>query len=145
MKTGKALYWIATFALAGTVTYGLTLLVGTPRADAGASSKQPQSSVATQSSPASQSAELRLATYEGVITDTHCGAKHAPAIAESAGDCARACVHSGEHFALVDGDKMYALEGEPEALKRAAGERVTISGTLSGHTIAVTSVRSSKS
>jgi hypothetical protein len=34
------------------------------------------------------------------------------------------------------------LQGEPEVLKRAAGERVTILGTLTGKTISVTSVRS---
>lgn len=80
-------------------------------------------------------------TYEGVVTDTHCGAKHTPAIPESAGDCARACVHSGEHFALVNGDKMYVLEGENQLLNHAAGERVTLTGTLNGNTISVTSVR----
>jgi hypothetical protein len=80
-------------------------------------------------------------TYEGVVTDTHCGAKHTPAIPESAGDCTRACVHSGEHFALVNGDKLYVLEGENQLLNHAAGERVTVTGTLNGNTISVTSVR----
>jgi hypothetical protein len=80
-------------------------------------------------------------SFDGVITDTHCGAKHTPAIPESAADCARACVHSGEHFALVNGDKMYVLEGENRLLNRAAGERVTVTGTLNGNTISVTSVR----
>lgn len=85
--------------------------------------------------------QVGVQTYEGVVTDTRCGAKHTPAIAESAADCTRACVHAGEHFALVNGDKVYVLEGERELLKRAAGERVTLAGTLNGNTISVTAVR----
>jgi uncharacterized low-complexity protein len=90
-------------------------------------------------SPQEQAAATQ--TYEGVVTDTHCGAKHTPAIPESAGDCTRACVHSGEHFALVNGDKLYVLEGENQLLNHAAGERVTITGTLNGNIISVSSVR----
>jgi hypothetical protein len=81
-------------------------------------------------------------SYDGVITDTRCGAKHSARLAESAADCTRLCVHSGERFALVDGEKLYVLEGKPEALKRFAGERVRIVGTLNGNTISVESVGS---
>jgi hypothetical protein len=101
----------------------------------------------------SQSAETKAAqilasqtaatvqTYDGVITDTKCGARHTPAAAGSAADCTRTCVHAGESFALVDGDKIYVLQGEPELLKHEAGQRVTIGGTLNGTTISVASVR----
>jgi len=78
--------------------------------------------------------------YEGIVSDTRCGAKHSAKIGLSAGDCTRVCVHSGEKFALVDGDKLYVLEGEGPALKRVAGERVKVAGTLSGNTITVSSV-----
>lgn len=84
-------------------------------------------------------------TYEGVVTDTHCSAKHSAPLAESAGDCTRVCVHAGEKFALVDGDRVYVLEGEEAALKRAAGERVKVTGTLNGNILSVASVRSSTS
>jgi len=89
--------------------------------------------------------DVQPQTYDGVITDTHCEAKHSAPLAESAAECTRVCVHSGERFALVDGDKLYVLEGEPVALKRAAGERVRIAGTLNGNTISVTSVGAPKS
>ncbi len=79
-------------------------------------------------------------TYEGVVTDTHCGAKHSAAIGKTAADCARACVHSGEQFALVDSDKIYRLEGDQMLLKRLAGQRVRIVGTLNGDRLTVTSV-----
>lgn len=80
------------------------------------------------------------ATYEGVITDARCGAKHSAKIGATAGDCTRLCVHNGDAFALVAGDKMYLLEGESASLKRVAGERATIVGALNGNTIAVSSV-----
>ena len=79
-------------------------------------------------------------SYEGIITDTHCGAKHSAKIGLSAGDCTRACVHAGDSFALVDGDKVFILAGESEALKRSAGERVKVVGTLNGNSISVSSV-----
>lgn len=81
-----------------------------------------------------------LETYEGVITDSHCGAKHASAIGESAADCTRKCVHAGEQFILVDRDSTYMLEGEMQLLKKMAGQRVRVIGTLNGKTITVNHV-----
>jgi cytochrome c-type biogenesis protein CcmE len=81
-------------------------------------------------------------TYEGMITDMHCGAKHSAKIGASASDCTRLCVHSGEKFALVKGEQLYMLEGESTALKRVAGQRARVVGTLSGNTITVASVNS---
>jgi hypothetical protein len=90
-------------------------------------------------SSAAQTAEAQ--PYDGVVTDAHCGAKHSPEGGLSAAGCTRSCVHAGQHFALVDGDKVYVLEGETELLKQAAGERVTVIGTLNDKTISVASVR----
>lgn len=83
-------------------------------------------------------------TYEGMITDTHCGAKHSARINASASDCTRMCVHGGEKFALVTQNKVYLLDGDFPSLKRAAGERATVVGVLSGNTIAVSSVNGGK-
>jgi hypothetical protein len=93
-----------------------------------------------QADEAVQSSPLPLENYEGIVTDTHCGAKHSAAVGLSAADCTRACVHSGESFALVDGEKTYRLKGEEAALKRVAGERVKLAGTLTDNTISVGSV-----
>ena len=79
-------------------------------------------------------------TYEGVITDTRCGARHSAAIGGTAADCALACVRAGEQFVLVDGDTTYSLEGDVIVLKRVAGQRVKIVGTLNRRKISVTSV-----
>ena len=97
--------------------------------------------VDSSSAPAAPQSSSPAKNYDGIVTDTHCGAKHSAALGESAGDCTRLCVHSGEKFALVDGDQMYVLEGSEPALKHAAGERVRILGTLNGNTIAVVSIR----
>jgi hypothetical protein len=91
-----------------------------------------------QAAPASTPTQ----TYEGMITDTHCGAKHDPSIARSATDCVRVCVHGGAQFALVSGENLYILHGDPAVLKRLAGERARVFGTLKGKTITVASAAS---
>jgi hypothetical protein len=84
--------------------------------------------------------DIQLQTYEGMITDTQCGAKHSVAIGKMAADCTVACVRGGGQFALVDGDITYLLEGDPVTLNRVAGQRVRIVGALNGRKISVTSV-----
>jgi hypothetical protein len=79
-------------------------------------------------------------SYEGVVTDTHCGAKHSAAIGDTAAECTIRCMRAGEQFLLVVGDSSYLLEGDPQALKQAAGRRVKITGTLNGGKISVTSI-----
>lgn len=83
---------------------------------------------------------MPLQSYEGMITDTHCGAKHSAAMGQTAANCTLACVHAGEQFVLVDGDAVYLLEGDMIALKQVAGQRVKIVGTLNGTKISVRSV-----
>jgi len=75
-----------------------------------------------------------------MITDSYCGAKHSTAIGRAATDCTLICVHGGEQIVLVDGDTTYLLEGDVIALKRLAGQRARIVGTLNGGKISVTSV-----
>jgi hypothetical protein len=83
-------------------------------------------------------------TYEGVVTCSRCGARHSSKLGQTAGDCARTCVHGGAIFALVDGDNTYLLEGDLSALKRVAGQRTSVSGTVSGRTIRVSSVSTAR-
>jgi hypothetical protein len=90
------------------------------------------------------SSGIQTQSYEGMITDTHCGAKHSATIGLAAADCARVCVHGGEQFALVDADKLYMLEGDTEAVKRMAGQRVRIAGILNGDKLSVSSVAANK-
>jgi hypothetical protein len=93
---------------------------------------------------AKSSPSLPPESYEGMISDTHCGARHSATIGLAAADCTRVCVHGGEQFALVDGDNVYLLEGDLQMLKRMAGERVRIVGVLNGNRISVSSAATSK-
>jgi len=130
----KARFWIETIALATAIACALALVIAVVGAVAGAAAAEPESG---QASPPSA---IRLQTYEGMITDTQCGAKHSAAIGKTAADCTLVCVRGGEQFILVDGDTIYLLEGDLVVLKRAAGQRVRISGILNGKKISVTSV-----
>ena len=79
-------------------------------------------------------------TYDGMVTDSHCGAKHSTAIGRTATDCAIICVRAGSQFVLIDGDTRYLLDGDPVTLKQVAGQRARIIGTLNGKTISVEAV-----
>jgi hypothetical protein len=139
VKDMRTRFWIVVLGVVIVVGI-LALLIGTPRVTAGAGAVPgPESGRPAQPSPIPSSA-IQGQTYEGIITDAHCDAKHSATVGMSAAECTRVCIHSGEHFALVDGDKTYTLEGSDAALKRMAGQRVTVLGTLSGRTISVASV-----
>ena len=83
-------------------------------------------------------------TFSGMITDAYCGAKHRLPDKASA-ECTRICVTRGSNYILIDGDKVYGLQGDIVKLNRMAGERVTITGSLHGHTIDVASMSDSTS
>jgi hypothetical protein len=78
-------------------------------------------------------------SFSGVVTDARCGARHAKNSGKSPAECARVCVRNGQQYTLVDGDKVYTLQGQPIDLDELAGQRTTISGILDGSTIHVVS------
>jgi hypothetical protein len=129
-----AVWWIGSIAA---VLVGACVAIA-----AGFSSGGVKLSNAAAQAPAQPAAPLTSAdaSYEGVISDTHCGAKHIAAINQSAGDCTRRCVHTGEQFVLIDRDTLYVLDGDLPLLKKLAGERVRVVGTLDGKTLRVASV-----
>jgi hypothetical protein len=139
MNAMRARFWIEMLAISSAIACALALLIATLGAAGAAAAEEPESGQAASSSTVQQQ------SYEGVITDTRCGAKHSADVGKTAADCTRACVHGGERFSLVNGEKMYALEGEASALKRVAGQRVRIAGSLQGNTISVTSVTAAAS
>lgn len=138
MKANRR-FWIEIIALSSAVACALALLLATlgVATAAGAPAVLAQ---ASEPNAAAQPAATQEQTYEGMVTDTHCGARHDAAIGRGSSDCTRACVHAGAQFALVNGDKIYTLHGDLETLKRSAGQRSVIVGTLSGDTIAVSSI-----
>jgi hypothetical protein len=134
-------FWIEIIALSSAVACALALLLATLGIATVAVDPEPaQASAARPTATPAQPAQTPDQTFEGMITDTHCGAKHEAAIGKTASDCTRACVHAGAQFALVNADKIYILSGDLETLKRSAGRRSKIVGTLSGDTIAISSI-----
>ena len=86
-------------------------------------------------------------TFTGKVSDAMCGAKHMEeGIAPAA--CVRACVQKGTKYALVVGDKVYALETSDQAaldnLSKLAWEDAKVTGTANGDTISVKSVTAAK-
>jgi hypothetical protein len=79
-------------------------------------------------------------TFNGVITDSRCGARHRKNSGKAPAECTRTCVKGGAKYVLVDGEKIYDLQGDPAPLERLAGQRVTVVGDLEGTTIKVKTV-----
>jgi hypothetical protein len=133
MPKSAACFWVDMLTLGTSTARGLALLLATLGAAAG--------TLAHQAGQNADAAPVQQ-RYEGMITDIKCGAKHQASIAKSAADCVRVCVHGGEKFAIVVGDRTYVLEGDPALLKKRAGQRAAIVGSLHGNTITVSAVAS---
>ncbi|HEV2177294.1 MAG TPA: DUF5818 domain-containing protein [Terriglobia bacterium] len=82
-------------------------------------------------------------TFTGSISDSMCGQKHMMAGSDKA--CTLACVKEGAKYVLADsgGKKVYQLSDQGKAAQ-FPGEKVTVTGTLNGDTIAVQSIETAK-
>src|ERR1700722_16891986 len=81
-------------------------------------------------------------TFTGKVSDAMCGAKHMEGgLAPAA--CVRACVQKGAKYALIVGDKVYALVSSDQAaldnLSKLAWEEAKVTGAANGDTISVKS------
>jgi len=133
LSSEKARFWAVTIALIVAIVCALSVLLATLGAAAAAAGKP-------DSNRAQSSTGSGTQTYEGMVTDTRCGAKHSAVIGRTATDCTIICVRAGGQFVLIDGDASYELEGGSVALKQVAGQRARIIGTLNGKTISVEAV-----
>jgi hypothetical protein len=83
----------------------------------------------------------RKQTFTGEVGDAMCGRTH---MEGTAAGCTRACVAKGSKFALVVGEKIYILDTTDKTalatLDKQAGKNATVTGTLDGDTIEVSSV-----
>jgi hypothetical protein len=78
-------------------------------------------------------------TVQGWVTDQQCGAKGANASAEA---CTKKCLAKGAKMVIVtDGDQKVLLVDNPDALQEHAGHHVAVTGTVSGDSIHVNSVK----
>jgi hypothetical protein len=85
--------------------------------------------------------ESETKTFTGMITDSHCGARHSRNSDKTSAECAHLCVHSkGSHYVLVDGEEIHGLQGDRTQLDKLAGTRVNVVGRLVGDTIRVQSI-----
>ena len=99
-------------------------------------SEDPQTAAATTVTPApAQTGTL----FTGMITDSHCGARHMRNSHMNSIECARACYRKGASYVLIDGEKRYVLIGGDGQLSKLAGERANITGTRQGDSILVDS------
>jgi len=79
--------------------------------------------------------------FTGEVGDAMCGRKH---MEGTPAECTRTCVEHGSKFALVVGEKIYILDTTDKTalatLDQQAGKNATVTGTLNGDTIEVSSV-----
>jgi hypothetical protein len=128
MKTNRV--WFEIVAYGTAIACALALLIAMLGAAAGAESE-------TASQAATQPTER---AFDGMVTCSRCGARHSAKIGKSADVCVRMCVHDGENFALVVAESTFILDGDPSAIKKFAGQRAHVTGTLSGNTIKIVSI-----
>ena len=85
-------------------------------------------------------------TLTGKVSDAMCGASHI--MSGDAAACVRACVNKGSKYALVVGDKVYTLDTSNKAaldlLDKLADHQATVTGEVTGDSIAVLSVAATK-
>jgi hypothetical protein len=84
-------------------------------------------------------------TLTGEVGDAMCGRKHMDG---TPAECTRTCVAHGSKYALVVGEKTYTLETNDKAvlatLDQQAGKNATVTGTVNGDSIAVSTAAAAK-
>jgi hypothetical protein len=123
--------WIEIVLVGTAVACGLALLLATIGAVTAAANPQPAQTARAVADH--QSVE----NHEGMVTCSRCQARHSASAGRTATECALVCVRDGARFALIEGEKTYLLDGDPVALKKLAGQRARVAGTVRGDTIQV--------
>jgi len=125
-------------AIGAAIAFAIIVAAG---AAADRQSPDASSDQAQLTSPSAPQAEVG-GIYQGVVTDSRCGARHMRNSRLNPTECARFCVRQGASYVLVDGNRRYKLVGSQEALEKFAGQRIRVSGTRQGETIQVSSADS---
>jgi len=90
-------------------------------------------------SPATQEVTGKRKVLTGVVTDSYCGAQHVAAN-RSAAECAKDCISKGAKYVLVDGNRVYELQGDAADVNKLAGQRVQVVGLVEGDVLTVNSI-----
>jgi hypothetical protein len=78
-------------------------------------------------------------TVQGYVTDSMCGAKGA---SESHAACMNKCLSKGAKYAIVtDKDQKVLVVDNPDALKGHEGHHIAATGTITGDSIHVDSMK----
>lgn len=78
----------------------------------------------------------------GILTDSMCTKKHM--MSGSAADCTRECVKGGAKYVLVVSGKVYELQGDKKKFYDLAGQKVDVTGDITGGTLAVSAIELAK-
>lgn len=156
MKPGRSLFSLITFCATSVLATALGLVLlfasvtavlaiaGTLRNGNDVDAVSASTQVAADSDANSASMDdPNPIIFQGVISDDHCGPRHDMGSGRSPAECARMCVREGGQYVIVGGDKTYRLTGR-EDLMMLAGERVTVTGSLSGNTIKIKTISAEK-
>ena len=82
-------------------------------------------------------------TLTGVISDEMCGADHKMMNVSPDSKCVTECVKMGSKYVLLADGKVYVLSDQ-KTPEKFAGKKVTVSGTVDGKNIQVTSIAAAK-
>jgi hypothetical protein len=125
--------WLALITFCGLLTFAASLGLALVFAGGVVAFASPGNEQVQKSGAASEQ------SFPGMITDSQCGARHNRYSGKRPADCARMCVRNGSKYLLVNGDQKNFLQGSEPALDHLAGQRATVTGTLNGDTIKVSS------
>lgn len=78
-------------------------------------------------------------TMDGVISDTKCGKNHKWS-GKTDAQCVQDCLKGKESYALVVGDRVYTLAGQPREIAPFACQHVQIKGTVKALMLTVISI-----
>jgi hypothetical protein len=79
-----------------------------------------------------------MQSWNGVVSDSHCGLKHSKASAQATA-CVEKCVAGGGKYVFVSDGKLYQIEPQ-DKFKGLGGKAVTVKGRIAGDTITAESV-----
>ena len=79
--------------------------------------------------------------WTGVVSDSHCGAKHNTPSA-AATKCVQTCIKGGGEAVFVTGDKVLKLDAaSQEKVKGHYGHQVSVTGDVDGDTLKIDTLK----
>jgi hypothetical protein len=152
MRTQRSLFELIMFCAACALAAGLGFAVLVATATAafaggdpvalGEDGLNPQTvqTLPSSSTTLNAGADSAGQSFSGLITDEICGSRHDMGSGRTSAECANICARNGAKYALVDGDKKFTLDGNQCDLAKLGGQRVNLTGTLTGDNIRIASI-----